>query len=24
VIREQSPRGAWREVQLLDLAACKK
>jgi len=24
VIREQSPRGAWREVQLLDLAACTK
>lgn len=24
VIREQSPRGGWREVQLLDLAACKK
>lgn len=24
VIREQSPRGAWREVKLLDLPACKK
>jgi hypothetical protein len=24
VIREQSPRGAWREVQPLDLASCRK
>lgn len=24
VIREQSPRGAWREVKFLDLTACKK
>jgi hypothetical protein len=24
VIREQAPRGAWREVVLLDLAACAK